>query len=230
MDRRYLSCSAGARLPAPAFMIRVAVFDDNDARREGLGLLLEAMEDMSFVGAFSDCRDVVERVRASAPDVVLMDINMPHVDGIEGVRALKAVFPEVKVVMQTIFEEEDKILEAICAGADGYILKQSTPAKLLEGVVEVAEGGAPMTPVVAQKVLKLFKSGERTPKQSTVVLTEREKEILSLLVDGNSYKMIAAKTFITYSTVNKHISNIYKKLQVNSVAAAVSKAITERLV
>ena len=132
--------------------------------------------------------------------------------------------------MQTIFEEEGKILEAISAGADGYIIKQKSPMKLIEGITEVMEGGAPMTPSVAFKVLKLFNYHKKTMIPSSIILTNREKEILNLLVEGYSYKMIADKCFISYATVNKHISNIYAKLQVNSVAAAVSKALKEGLV
>jgi DNA-binding NarL/FixJ family response regulator len=211
-------------------MIRVAVFDDNHARREGLCLLLESMDNMEAVAAFPDCRDVVERVRRARPDVVLMDINMPNVDGIEGLRLLKQAFPDLKVIMQTIFEDEDKILEAISAGADGYILKQKSPMKLLEGITDVMEGGAPMTPIVARKVLQLFSNGRKAPSGEDVGLTPREREILGLLVEGHSYKMIAAECHISYSTVNKHVSHIYEKLQVHSVAAAVSKAIQEGLV
>ncbi len=212
-------------------MVRVAVFDDNDSRRDGLKLLLNAMEDMECVGAFEDCRNVVERVRSINPDVVLMDINMPHVDGIEGVKLLKEAFPELKIIMQTIFEDEDKILAAISAGADGYILKQKSPIKLIEGIQEVLDGGAPITPTVAGKILKLFSGRVSIPsEEEKIQLTKREREILNLLVEGYSYKMIAAKCFITYATVNTHVSNIYEKLQVKSVSAAVAKALRERLV
>lgn len=211
-------------------MIKVVVFDDNASRREGLRFLLDAMENLSCVGAFEDCRDVVARVAASMPDVVLMDINMPYVDGIEGVKLLKAKWPALKIIMQTIFEDEDKVLAAICAGADGYVIKEKTPLKLIDAITEVMEGGAPMTPSIARKVLKLF-SGKYAPKESAdIQLTQREKEVLSLLVDGYSYKQIAGKCFISYPTVNSHIRNIYEKLQVNSVAAAVSKAIKQGLV
>lgn len=210
--------------------IRVAVFDDNASRREGLRLLLEAMEDMECVATYEDGRDAVMRIRSSRPDVILMDINMPYVGGIEGVTLIKAEFPDIKIIMQTIFEDEDKIIAAICAGADGYILKQKSPMQLVDGIVEVINGGAPMTPTVAFKVLKLFSKGKNKPKSLDVNLTKRELEILELLVEGYSYKMIAEKCFITYATVNSHISNIYEKLQVNSVASAVSKALREGIV
>ncbi|MFT6780727.1 MAG: DNA-binding NarL/FixJ family response regulator [Saprospiraceae bacterium] len=211
-------------------MYKVAVFDDNLARRQGLELLINAMDEMRCVGIYSDCTDIVHQLKSTLPDVILMDINMPNVDGIAGLKLVKKVYPKIKVVMQTIFEEEGKILEAISAGADGYIIKQKSPMKLIEGITEVMEGGAPMTPSVAFRVLKLFNNYKKTEIPSSIVLTTREKEILNLLVDGYSYKMIADKCSISYATVNKHISNIYAKLQVNSVAAAVSKALKEGLV
>lgn len=211
-------------------MYKVAVYDDNFARREGLQLLVDAMNGMECVGSYPDCSDVVFNMKVSQPDVVLMDINMPNVNGIEGLKLIKANFPHIKVIMQTIFEEESKLLEAICGGADGYIIKQNSPIKLIDGINEVMEGGAPMTPSIAFKVLKLFGSTQVKKVNSDVKLTKRESEILSLLVDGFSYKMIAEKLFISYATVNKHISNIYGKLQVSSVAAAVSKAIKDGLV
>lgn len=211
-------------------MYKIVVFDDNIARREGLQLLINAMDDMQCIGVYPDCTDIVFRLKSNLPDVILMDINMPNVDGIDGLKRAKAVYPNIKVIMQTIFEEENKILEAISAGADGYIIKQKSPMKLIEGIVEVMEGGAPMTPTVAFKVLKLFNNRKKSISPTAISLTKRENEILNLLVEGYSYKMIAEKCFISYPTVNKHISNIYGKLQVNSVAAAVSKALREGLV
>ena len=211
-------------------MIKIVIFEDNHSRRTGLMLLLNSMENLKCVGAFSDCANVVEDIKRNMPDVVLMDINMPNVNGIEGLRLIKKHFPEVKVVMLTIFEEEDKILEAICAKADGYLLKQKSPMKLIEGIQEVMNGGAPMTPSVARKVLTLFNSPIKRKRVEPLNLTKREIEILGFLVEGYSYKMIADKCFVTYATVNKHVSNIYSKMQVNSVAKAVSRAIKEGLV
>lgn len=211
-------------------MINIVIFDDNKARREGLELLINAMEDMRCKGTFEDCRDIVFRVGHLNPDVILMDINMPHVDGIEGLKKVKEAYPKIKVIMQTIFEDENKILEAICGGADGYIIKQTSPMQLINGIQEVMNGGAPMTPSVANKVLKLLHGNNKRPSDAQIELTNREKEILSLLVDGFSYKMIGEKCFISYATVNKHISNIYEKLQVHSVGAAVSRALKEGLI
>lgn len=210
-------------------MIRVTVFDDNPKRREGLKLLLESTEDMECVGLYNDCQDVIDRLKESQPHVVLMDIDMPHTNGIEGLLILRPHFKDVKVLMQTVFEDDQKVFAAICAGADGYILKQSTPAKLLEGIHEVMQGGAPMTPVIARKVLQLF-AKQNTPKSESFQLTKREKQILEYLVKGYSYKMIAEECFVSYATVNSHISNIYSKLQVKSSAGAVAVAIREGLV
>ncbi|MBK8614046.1 MAG: response regulator transcription factor [Flavobacteriales bacterium] len=211
--------------------LRVAIFDDNAKRREGLQLLIDSTEEMTFVGSWPDCRDVVRHITESSPDVVLMDIDMPHVDGIAGVALIRKQFKDVKILMQTVFEDNEKIFEAILAGANGYLLKQTAPTKLIDGIIEVAQGGAPMTPIVASKVLKLFaQRGSGSSKTVDFNLTDREVEILKLLVDGFSYKMIAEKCGITYATVNTHVSHIYEKLQVKSVAGAVSLAVREGLV
>ena len=210
-------------------MIKVAVFDDNKARRELLELLLNSVGGMECTGAFEDCRNVLKNIMQNVPDVVLMDIDMPHVNGIEGLQLIKKQFPQVKILMQTIFEEDDKIFAAICAGADGYILKKTPPAKLIDSIGEVMAGGAPMTPTVARQVLLLFNN--RNKKSETDFnLSEREHEILSMLVQGLSYKMIAEKCDISYSTVNKHITHIYDKLHVKSGTEAVAKAIEQRIV
>ncbi len=205
--------------------IRVAVFDDNMPRRELLQILLDSTDGYACTGAYEDCREVLRHIAGDPPDVVLMDIDMPHVNGIEGLALIKQHFPKVKVLMQTIFEDEDKIFNAIVAGADGYILKKAAPLKLLEGIREVMEGGAPMTPVVAKQVLLLFSNKHKSIPKNNFDLTPRESEILTLLVEGYSYKMIAAKCNVTYATVNSHISSIYHKLQVSSGTEAVALAI-----
>lgn len=212
-------------------MIRIAIFDDNSERRKSLSLLIGTTDTMECVGAFSDCRDVLKHVAVSTPDVILMDINMPYVDGVEGVTIIRKQFKRVKILMQTVFEDNDRIFASIVAGADGYLLKQTPADRLLECIEEVHAGGAPMTPTIAHKVLRFV---GRMPTSDAVAaefkLTEREKEVLRLLVDGLSYKMIAAKCDISYATVNTHVSHIYQKLQVASVAAAVTVALKEGLV
>ena len=210
-------------------MIKVAVFDDNKPRRELLQMLLNSTTEMECTGAFEDCRNVIQNIVKNIPDVVLMDIDMPHVNGIEGLQLIRKQFPQVKILMQTIFEEDEKIFAAICAGADGYILKKTPPAKLIDAINEVVSGGAPMTPTVARQVLQLFNN--RNKKSATDFnLTDRELEILSMLVQGLSYKMIADKCSVSYSTVNSHISHIYEKLHVKSGTEAVAKAIDQKIV
>ena len=210
--------------------VRVAVFDDHAKRRDGLRMLIDSTDNLECVGLFADCRDVVRHVLECKPDVVLMDIDMPHVDGLQGVTLLRKQFKELRILMQTVFEDNEKIFAAILAGADGYLLKQTSPTKLLEAIVEVTQGGAPMTPAIAKKVLQLFAQRSGAAKPNDFQLTERETEILKLLVDGFSYKSIAAKCDISSGTVNTHISHIYEKLQVNSMASAVSVALREGLV
>jgi DNA-binding NarL/FixJ family response regulator len=193
-------------------------------------MLINSMELMECVGSFNDCRDVIANVEATQPDVVLMDIDMPYVNGIEGVRLIRTKFPDLKVLMQTVFEDDDKVFAAVCAGADGYILKQTNPLKLIDAISEVLEGGAPMTPVVARKVLQLFSKQNKPADKKTFDLSKRELEILELLVKGYSYKMIANECHISYPTVNTHVSSIYAKLQVQNVGGAVSVALKEGLV
>lgn len=210
-------------------MIKVAVFDDNKPRRELLEMLLNSTTGMECTGAFEDCRNVIKNIVQNIPDVVLMDIDMPHVNGIEGLQLIRNQFPQVKILMQTVFEDDDKIFAAICAGADGYILKKTPPAKLIDSISEAMCGGAPMTPTVARQVLQLFNNRN---KKSTIDfhLTTREHEILSMLVQGLSYKMIAEKCNLSYSTVNSHITHIYEKLHVKSGTEAVAKAIEQKII
>lgn len=210
--------------------VRVAVFDDHAKRRDGLRMLIDSSSEMECVGTFPDCRDVLRNVSECTPDVVLMDIDMPHVDGLAGVALLRKHFKDMRILMQTVFEDNEKIFASILAGADGYLLKETSPTKLLEGIIEVSQGGAPMTPAIARKVLQLFTQRSGSAKENDFRLTERETEILKLLVDGFSYKRIAAKCDIGYATVNTHVNHIYEKLKVNSATAAVSLALREGLV
>lgn len=210
--------------------IKVAIFDDNDSRRDGLALLISMTPNMECVGMWPDCRNVVEHVDKVKPDVVLMDVDMPNVNGIEGLILLRKNYPDLKILMQTVFEDDDKVFACICAGADGYILKKASPTELLKGIEDVLEGGAPMTPTIARQVLRLFAKDNGPKAKPDFKLTEREIEILGLLVKGLSYKMIADKCFISIPTVNTHVRHIYEKLQVHSVSAAVALAVDKRLV
>lgn len=210
--------------------IRVAIFEDNDSLRKGLYQLVNGSIGFTCVGAFPDCSELIKNIEAANPDVVLMDIGMPGINGIEGVKILQSKFPEIKILMQTIFEENEKIFASICAGASGYILKNTTALRILDAIKETFDGGAPMSPSVATKVLKMVQQPDGLAKHENFNLSEREKEILSCLVKGMSYKMIADNCFISIDTVRGHIRNIYEKLHVHSKSEAVAKAIKGRIV
>ncbi len=206
---------------------RIVIFDDDQTRRDSLSMLINMCEDMTCVGTFVSAANAVAKVKEIQPDMVLMDIDMPQGDGIGGSRQIKEAFPDLPVIMQTVFDDNENIFEAIKAGANGYLLKKTPPDKLLEQLREALLGGAPMTGAVAIKVLQFFREN---PITASYNLSLREQGILKLLVDGHSYKMIAAKSSISYFTVCNHIKKIYDKLHVNSATEAVSMAIKQRLV
>lgn len=210
-------------------MIDLVIYDDNTQRRESLKALLSLMENIRCVGDFPDCSHVLGDMERLQPDIVLMDIEMPHVDGISGVTAIKNKYPGIRIIMQTVFEDEDKIFAALKAGAEGYVLKNATADKIIHSIEEVYRGGAYMTPSVALKVMQYFSA---PPKESgnDYQLTARETEVLRLLSDGLSYKMVADRLGIGYSTVNSHIKSIYEKLHVHSLGEAVSLALKNRIV
>ena len=205
-------------------MIKILVYDDNRGRQEALQLLIESSDDLEFVGARENCNHVEEDILQLKPDVVLMDIDMPGTNGIEGLKRIRIQAPEIFIIMQTVFEDEEKIFTAIHAGAHGYFLKKTKPEKLIEGIRDVLEGGAPMTSSVARKVLHMFTHQPTDRRVNQFDLTEREIEILSMLGKGMSYKMIADAGGITFHTVNSHLKKIYEKLHVHSATEAVSKA------
>lgn len=206
---------------------RIIIFDDDSTRRDSLAMLLNMCHDMECVGAFESAAEAVAMVKATQPDLVLMDIDMPLGNGIYGTRVIKAEFPDLTIIMQTVFDDNEHIFEAIKAGANGYLLKKTPPDKLLEQMRDAFEGGAPMTGSIALKLLQFFREEEISPSYN---LSDREKGILKLLVDGHSYKMIAAKSDISYFTVCNHIKKIYEKLHVNSATEAVRLAIQQKIV
>jgi DNA-binding NarL/FixJ family response regulator len=209
--------------------IRVCLFEDNEKLRDSLFKLVNRSPGFVCTGAYPNCDNLIENIKANRPDVVLMDIEMPGISGIEGVAMIKERFPEVKVIMETIFDDDNKIFNSICAGAEGYILKNTLPAQILEAIKELHQGGSPMSPSIANRVLKMVK-GNTIHRTGDIDLTDREKEILSCLVDGMSYKLIADNCTISIETVNAHIKNIYRKLQVHSKSEAVAKAIKGKIV
>jgi DNA-binding NarL/FixJ family response regulator len=209
--------------------IRVCIFDDHEGVLQGLVHLLQAAPQFNMTGAYNNTRHLIEKVEEASPDVILMDIQMPGINGIEAVKTIRQNFPDVKIIMQTVFEDDDKILASIYAGASGYILKNSPPEKFLSAIEEVYQGGAPMTGSVAARVLDLFKNQGKSISEGNA-LSSREREILQYLVQGLSYKMIAGKCGISYDTVRFHMKNIYTKLNVTSMTEVVAKAIQQRIV
>jgi len=210
--------------------IRVTIFDDNNSLRKSLYQLIDGSDGFKCVGAFEDCLDLLKNIEETKPDVVLMDIQMPGINGIEAVKILKEKYPDLKILMQTIFEDNERIFNSILAGASGYILKNTSPSRILDFIKETYEGGAPMSPSVATKVMKMVVEQSPYAKVNNFKLTEREKEILSCLVKGMSYKLIADACFISIDTVRGHIRNIYEKLHVHSKSEAVAKAIKSNIV
>jgi len=216
--------------------IRIAVFDDSEDQRLSFKYLIGMQSDMSLVGIFENAVNAIENLRRCKPDIILMDIEMPGISGIEAVRQIKEKMPNAVILMQTIFDEDSTIFDAIKAGASGYLLKKSSPVKIIDSIREAYEGGAPMSPAIASKVLRFFRESDKLDKDSSEKapklydLTSRELEILAELVNGNSYKMVSANLNITYNTVNTHVRHIYEKLHVHSIGEAVAKAIKERLI
>ncbi len=209
-------------------MLRIIIFEDNLLHLEGLQMLINEQPDMLVVGAYREATSAVKRILQTKPDVVLMDIKMPNLSGIVAVREIKKKFPELQILMQTVFEDDHKVFAAICAGASGYILKGIPHQKLIQAINEVANGGSPMSPPIARKVFSHFqeKSMQNIDYQA---LTPREKDILKHLVDGLSYKLIADATDLTLNTVNGHLKKIYAKLHVNSSLEAVTKALQHKI-
>lgn len=211
-------------------MIRVAIFEDNKHLRETFQLLLENAPGYVCAGAWANCNDLLTVLKKNTCDIVLMDIEMPGMNGIEATRLIKEKFPDMLVLIQTVFAQDDYIFNAICAGASGYILKSATPQEYLSAIQDVQNGGSPMTGGIARRVLELFKH-KLGPQPATdkYDLTNQERRVLQQLVEGKSYKLAAEALFVSHDTIKTHVRNIYAKLQVHSGTEAVSKAIREKL-
>jgi len=212
--------------------IRVAIFEDNKLLRDALQAIFQGTPGYNFCGVFTDGNRWETDIKRSEPDVVLMDIEMPGLNGIEVTKQVCEKFPHIKILIQTVFNDGEKIFSALCAGASGYILKTDPPHKYLEAVYDVYHGGAPISGGVAKKILGFFAHKNVilvSPEVSDYQLSEREKEILQLMVKGENYPSIAGKIFISYETVRTHVKHIYKKLHVASRSEAITKAIQQGL-
>lgn len=205
---------------------KIAIFEDNDRLRESLAYLLK-MNNYDVIGDYNQCNDAANIVRVYQPDVVLMDIDMPGESGIKGVALIKEARPHTSVIMYTVFEDDEKLFQCLCAGANGYLLKKTPPAKLFDAIQEVLEGGAPMSPTIARKVLNTFKT---RPESNNYMLSPREIEVLQWLIKGYSIKIIASEMNLAFDTVRSHLKNIYQKLHVNCGKEAIAKALNERIV
>ncbi|HOJ04619.1 MAG TPA: response regulator transcription factor [Bacteroidota bacterium] len=207
-------------------IIKVAIVDDDEDIRNGLRWMLEYSEGYSCTGVYKSCADAREHIGANLPDVVLMDIGLPEQNGIECVRILKAMYPDIQIVMQTVYSDDEKIFESLRAGAVGYILKKSQTVKVLQAISDAHAGGAPMSGEIARRVLNFFSQPQ--PVDEIGTLSDREIEVLEALVEGHSYKAIAEKLFVSVHTVRFHLHNIYEKLHVTSRAEAVAKVMLRR--
>lgn len=202
--------------------IKVLLYDDNEHLRESLKTLLQWADGFEVAAAMPNTDTILVDIKMLQPDIILMDIDMPRLNGVDSVRLIRASLLDIPVLMLTVFEDNDNIIDAICAGASGYLLKKDISG-ITHSIKDVLNGGAPMTATIAKKVLQLFPQNKAAKPGLPDELTKREKEILSLMVKGNSFKMIATALGLSLDTVRTHVKNIYKKLQVNSVTEAVYK-------
>ncbi len=206
--------------------VSIIIFEDNEQLRQSLVVLLKSSPEYIVLGDYNNCLEAANIARRSKPDVVIMDIDLPEKSGIDGTRIIKETNPNTAVIMYTMFEDDKKIFDSLCAGANGYILKITTPYKLFDAIKEVTEGGAPMSPSIARRVLQSF---QQKNMQQSYDLSKRENEILHLLTEGYSIKLIAYELKIAYETVRSHLKNIYSKLHVNCGKEAIAKVLKEKI-
>ena len=211
-------------------MIKVAIIEDNNTIREGLAALINGTNGYSCVGSFSDCESFLSKLDKLQVDVVLMDIGLPGMSGIDGIEKAKKIKPELNILMLTIYEDSQSVFKALCAGACGYLVKKTPPSRLLEAIKDASEGGAPMSSLIARQVINVFQKTQNKITEEIAKLSSREIEVLTSLSDGNNYQEIADRLFISVDTVRHHIRNIYRKLHVHSKSGAVAKAIRKGLI
>ena len=206
--------------------VKIAIFEDNDKLRDSLVALFRGMEEYEVTGDYNNCGNAATIARVYQPDVVLMDIDLPGDSGIKGVGLIKEARPQTAIIMYTVFEDDEKLFQCLCAGANGYLLKKTSPAKLIDAIEEVMAGGAPMSPVIARKVLDTFQHGKKNRYQ----LKPKEVEVLQLLIKGYRAKMIAEELNMSFDTARYHLKNIYQKLHLNCGKEAIAKALGEHIV
>ena len=215
--------------PSHSSLIKVAIIEDRRDMREGLSFLIDSTEGYRLTASFGSIEEALEGLGQDVPDVALVDIGLPGISGIEGAKIMKRRWEDLSIIALTVYDDDDRIFEMLCAGASGYLLKKTAPARLLESLREAAQGGSPMSPEVASRVIELFRK-IRPPERADYNLTPHETRILKLLVEGHTYKTAAAELSSSINTVAFHMQNIYRKLQVHSKSEAVAKALRSHLV
>jgi DNA-binding NarL/FixJ family response regulator len=208
-------------------VIKVAIVEDQRKFRDAVATLIDGTEGFRCAGSYRSMEEALDKIAHDLPDVVLMDIGLPGMSGIDGTRRLKERFPQLILLVHTVYDDDERIFDALCAGASGYLLKKTPPARLLEGLQEAAHGGAPMTPEVASRVIKMFR--EYRPPDRSYELTPHELRLLKLLMVGHNYETAAADLGVTTHTISFHLQKIYQKLHVHSKTEAVAKALQDRL-
>jgi DNA-binding NarL/FixJ family response regulator len=214
--------------PAAVAFVKVAIIEDQRKFREALCAIIEGTEGFRCTGSFRSMEEALDKIGRDLPAVVLVDLGLPGMSGIEGIRLLKQSYPQLILLVHTIYDDDERIFDALCAGASGYLLKRTPPVRLLESLREAADGGAPMTPEIASRVISLFR--EYHPPNRNYNLSPHELRILKLLMNGHNYKTAAAELSVTTHTISFHLQNIYEKLHVNSKTEAVAKALQHRLI
>ncbi|HEY7545335.1 MAG TPA: response regulator transcription factor [Blastocatellia bacterium] len=213
----------------PASAIKVAIIEDHREYRQYLAALVGGMEGFRCVGSFGSAEEAIKKIPLDVPDLILTDIGLPGMSGIEGIRILKEKYPNILILVETIHEDDERIFDALCAGASGYLLKKTQPQRIIEGLKDAIAGGSPMSPEIARRVIRIFQE-IRPPERVDYNLTPHEIRLLRLLVEGHNYKTAAAELRVTASTINFHLQKIYEKLQVHSKTEAVAKALRNRLI
>jgi DNA-binding NarL/FixJ family response regulator len=213
---------------AKTSVTKVVIIEDLRDIREGLAALLNGTEGYKCVGKFGSMEEALRNIHRDLPDVVLSDIGLPGMDGIEGVGILKERYPEMTILMLSVYNDNERIFDALCAGASGYLLKKTPPSRLVESLNEAVNGGAPMSPEVARRVITLFRD-VRPPERADYDLTPHEQRLLKLLVDGHTKKTAALEVGVSVNTVSFHLKRVYEKLQVHSKSEAVAKALRNRI-